>query len=66
MVHCEVNIMGTLKQLKQLYAQAEKKGDSEFVFEGKTLVTNFAKYLIEYLELQKLDKNQELVFSDQK
>lgn len=42
----------TLKELKDRYNKAVKNKEETFDFKGATLVTNYAKYLIEYLEGQ--------------
>jgi hypothetical protein len=39
-----------LERLKKAYDRARLKGEHQFMFEGKALLTNYAKYLIEYLE----------------
>lgn len=44
----EINM--ELKDLKKKYKQAEESGDSTFTLEGREIVTNFAKYLIQHLE----------------
>lgn len=41
-----------LKRLKGAYQQAVEATDDEFSFDGNQFVTNYAKYLIEYLEGQ--------------
>lgn len=38
------------KRLKKRYQQAVENGEKDFTFEGNEFVTNFAKYLLEYLE----------------
>ena len=40
----------TLKELKTLYTNAEAKGNNHLMFQGKELVTNYVKYLIELAE----------------
>jgi hypothetical protein len=48
----------TLEKLERLrirYAQARLKNEEWFVFDGNEYVTNYAKYLIEYIE-KKLGK----------
>ena len=40
------------RALKQQYEQALKDGKEEFTFEGHLLLVAYAKYLLEYLELQ--------------
>ncbi len=39
-----------LEPLKQKYEEAVEKGEDIFEYRGGQVVTNFAKYLIEYLE----------------
>lgn len=39
-----------LKELKRRYTIAMRDNQDIFVFEGKELVTGYAKYMIEYLE----------------
>jgi hypothetical protein len=39
-----------LKRLKYAYAKAVNKKAEAFKFDGREYVTDFAKYLIEYLE----------------
>jgi len=41
----------TLKDLKRAYNRAVKNEQETFDFQGDELVTAFAKYLIEYLEM---------------
>jgi hypothetical protein len=40
-----------LAYLKRRYNKAVKDKEQVFIFEGKEVLTTFAKYLIEYLEL---------------
>lgn len=42
--------LSELPQLKRLYHRAVNKGDTQFTFKGKTLVTAYAKYVIQYFE----------------
>lgn len=37
------------KELKMLYNNAKSNNNDSFIFQNKTLVTDYAKYLIEYL-----------------
>lgn len=37
------------KALKERYEEAKKKDEERFTFEGKELVTDYAKYLLQYL-----------------
>lgn len=39
-----------LALLKAAYNAASQKGKSSFEFEGHTLLTNYAKYLIEHID----------------
>ena len=39
----------SFKQLQQSYNKAVKDRAEEFVFQDKAILTNYAKYLIEYL-----------------
>ncbi len=39
-----------LAELKKAYKKAIENNKDSFVFRGQTFVTNYAKYLIEYLE----------------
>lgn len=39
----------TTKKLVYLYNRAKKAGQSSFVFQGQTLVTDYAYYLIQHL-----------------
>jgi hypothetical protein len=38
--------------LEAAYKQARTKGQTQFVFEGHDLLTDYAKYLIEYLYMK--------------
>jgi hypothetical protein len=38
--------------LKRAFAEAKAKGQDQFMFDGHTLLTSYAKYLIEYLGTQ--------------
>ncbi len=40
-----------LKALKTAYRTALNNKQEQFTFQGSVLVTNYAKYLIEYMEL---------------
>jgi hypothetical protein len=44
----------SLLKLKDAYALAVTEGRDQFTFEGHELLTSYAKYLIEYLTLDKL------------
>jgi hypothetical protein len=48
-----------LEQLKQGYANARKHGAESFYLGDDEIVTDYAKYLIEYLEGQFGDKHDE-------
>jgi hypothetical protein len=37
------------KELKMLYNNAKSNNNDSFIFQNKTLVTDYAKYLIEHL-----------------
>jgi len=39
-----------MDQLQVAYDKAVAAGDDQFVFEGHELLTQYAKYLLEYLE----------------
>lgn len=39
-----------LERFKKAYDAARKAGDTQFEFDGNVFVTDYAKYLIEYLE----------------
>ena len=39
-----------LMELKRLYAHAVLSGDEQFIFEGREVLTAYAKYVIEYWE----------------
>lgn len=43
---------GKLTKLRKEYLEAVQKGDEQFTFEGNVLLVCYAKYLIEYLEMQ--------------
>jgi hypothetical protein len=40
-----------IKSLKVAYQKAVEENREEFTYKGHTLLTGYAKYLIEYLEL---------------
>jgi CO dehydrogenase/acetyl-CoA synthase alpha subunit len=44
----------TFIELKNEYRKAVDNNAESFIFQNKELVTNYAKYLIEHLENQKL------------
>lgn len=46
-----------IRALKVAYEKAVKDGREEFIYKGHTLLTDYAKYLIEYLEIN--NKNQD-------
>ena len=41
-----------LKELIEAYNKALSKDDEYFVFDGKILYTDYAKYMIEYLKMR--------------
>jgi hypothetical protein len=41
-----------LTQLRAKYDKARMQGHDQFKFEGETILVAYAKYLIEYLEMQ--------------
>ena len=49
--------MNELQELKKLYKDALDQKKESFIFQDKEILTNYAKYLIEYLEMSK-DLNQ--------
>lgn len=38
------------RKLKEAYGKARLEGREKFLFEGQVVVTDYAKYMIEYLE----------------
>ncbi len=46
-----------IKHLKVAYEKAKEERREEFTYKGHILLTSYAKYLIEYLELN--NKNQD-------
>jgi len=49
---------GDLKKLKSAYKAACDSGNDTFTFNEDLMMTNFAKYLIEYLEQEPMFKNE--------
>ena len=47
-----------LKNLKMVYKQALEEERGSFTFQGKELLTNYGKYLIEYLETQNISDKE--------
>lgn len=47
------------KILKQKYKEAEEKGKDRFTFMDEEFLTSYAKYLIEYMESQMVEKKVE-------
>lgn len=43
-------------EIRRLYAQAVKERKHHFVYKGDGVLTNYAKYLIEYWDMQKPKK----------
>lgn len=41
-----------LKRLKRAYKAAHENGKEVFIFEGREILTSYAKYMIEYLNRQ--------------
>jgi hypothetical protein len=39
-----------LKEFKEAYEKAVKENKEVFIFEGKEVLTTYAKYIIKYLE----------------
>jgi hypothetical protein len=50
-VYIEINV-DDLKELKRLYEKHKGSTNDVFEFKGRQIFTGYAKYLIEYLELQ--------------
>jgi hypothetical protein len=42
--------MNGLQELKELYKQAVEENKESFIFQDQEVLTNYAKYLIEYME----------------
>ena len=40
------------EELKELYRKAEKSGLDKFKFQGEFLVTGYAKYVLQYMEMK--------------
>lgn len=40
------------KEIKNLYEKAKSSGDKSFEFNGQELLTEYAKYLLQYYELK--------------
>jgi hypothetical protein len=47
-----VIVMSDLPKLKRLYNKAVRDKKAEFQFKGNTVLTEYAKYVIEYLEMK--------------
>ena len=47
----------TYKKLKKAYQEALKNNETIFIFEGHELLINYAKYLLQYLDMQLGVKN---------
>ena len=50
----------TFSDLKEAYANASTKGADQFTLDNKEYATGYAKYLIQYLEMQKI-KNRQVI-----
>lgn len=48
----------TFGQLKKAYKNAVEKKAEQFTLDNKEYVTGYAKYLIQYLEMQKVKDRQ--------
>jgi hypothetical protein len=46
-----VNIV-TYQRLKKAYKKAVTDGKTQFVFEGNMLLTDYAKYLLQFMEMK--------------
>lgn len=54
-----------LKKLKLAYEKAKKENKKMFEIEGYKFVTDYAKYLLEYLkDVKKLNNNSEIDFKE--
>lgn len=42
----------SVKKLEKRYKEAVKKKEDVFTFDGHEFVTNYAKYLLQYLKMQ--------------
>lgn len=49
----------TYKELKSLYQTARNEHKKAFFFQGKELLTDYAKYLIQHIELNILPRLEE-------
>lgn len=49
--------MNNLEELKKLYKEAMEQNQESFMFQNQEVLTDYAKYLIQYLEMSK-DINQ--------
>jgi len=47
-----------VEALQEAYKQAVKENEKIFVFQGYRLVTDYAKYLLEYLERTKISSGK--------
>jgi hypothetical protein len=43
------------KELKQAYEKATERGELSFYFNGIELLTSYAKYLVQYMEMSQRD-----------
>ena len=55
----------TFAQLKQAYKNAVVREKKEFDLDDKQFVTGYAKYLIEYLEMQKCPDKKKIEFTQE-
>jgi hypothetical protein len=55
--------MTTIKALKRAYKKACDGGNDTFILDGNEFVTGYAKYLLQYFEMQKLTDDQDVTFT---
>ena len=55
--------MTTIKALKRAYIRARDSNADTFIIDGNEFVTGYAKYLLQYFEMQSLPDDQDITFT---
>ena len=53
----------TLKDLRAEYKKANANNQEMFLVEGSQMLTSYAKYMIQYLEMKKIPSDMKLEFT---
>lgn len=57
------SIMTTVSALRRAYIRARDNNADTFTLDGNEFVTGYAKYLLQYFEMQNLPEDQDMKFT---